>query len=742
LTTIENLVLNFVVNALWQVALVTAVAAFGTWLLLRKASARYRHLVWVTALVLSVLLPLWSSQPHRHQTLQPAFLMPTVAVPTTAVPNVTRSSNATQIRAQAVNWEQRSNYTSIALNKSFKGVFACLYLLFLLHRLNKLWKAWRTTRAIRKRAFPIIGSEALQNVMNHCRTALGVSNVSILCSSSLTVPVTVSLWRPVIILPERLISDASSETLTAALGHEMAHISRRDFAWNLLYELLFLPISFHPTAALVKRRISQTRELACDEIVSESVMNPRDYARSLVSLASRASLPSRPTYTLGVNDADILEERVMKLLEENPRAGARLATVWFITTLFALALSAAAAAAFPINIKRDNSSQDKNYDAGTSLAGAWKGESSPDTTADNVLSFKRDGDGLTRTERALLIRNEGDGRGPQIVRGESEEATSISSDPNMQDAMGLPDLNLQIENSEGTPLTIVTATVKAFNLRSVQGDPGDYVIKPSITMINNTQRRITAFSLNIKNVESNFEYDTGQSGVAISPGGAFSGSLGRFVGLPGDPHYLKIKVVGVRFEDGSHWGNLVALIRSAQEPLARAGRGGPVAALPSAATTAPRTESAPAAAALGGTSGARAHVGGGGPVAALPSAVTKAPRTESAPQVRNLPYFMHGNSKMIRLGGGSLHNQAIKRVQPSLPSGASTGTIVVEVIVDEEGNVESARVTSGQPFGVVTSNDPLLKTAAIEAARQWRFKPEQVEGSPVKIIGELFFTFQ
>jgi len=148
--------------------------------------------------------------------------MPTVAVPTTAVPNVTRSSNATQIRAQAVNWEQRSNYTSIALNKSFKGVFACLYLLFLLHRLNKLWKAWRTTRAIRKRAFPIIGSEALQNVMNHCRTALGVSNVSILCSSSLTVPVTVSLWRPVIILPERLISDASSETLTAALGHQMA----------------------------------------------------------------------------------------------------------------------------------------------------------------------------------------------------------------------------------------------------------------------------------------------------------------------------------------------------------------------------------------------------------------------------------------------------------------------------------------------------------------------------------------
>lgn len=97
---------------------------------------------------------------------------------------------------------------------------------------------------------------------------------------------------------------------------------------------------------------------------------------------------------------------------------------------------------------------------------------------------------------------------------------------------------------------------------------------------------------------------------------------------------------------------------------------------------------------------------------------------------------------MIRLGGGSLHNQAITRVNPSLPSGASTGRVVVEVIVNEEGNVESARITSGQPFGVVTSDDPSLKNAALEAARQWRFKPEIVEGFPVKIIGELFFTFK
>ncbi len=163
----------------------------------------------------------------------------------------------------------------------------------------------------------------MQNVMDHCRAALGVGNVSLLCSSLVTVPVTLGVRRPVIILPERLVSEASAELLTAALGHEMTHIKRRDFAWNIIYELLFLPISFHPAAALVKRRINETRELACDETVSELIMDAHDYARSLVSLASAISLPSRSTYILGVNDADILEERVMRLLEKRPSIGAR-----------------------------------------------------------------------------------------------------------------------------------------------------------------------------------------------------------------------------------------------------------------------------------------------------------------------------------------------------------------------------------------------------------------------------------
>jgi TonB family protein len=58
--------------------------------------------------------------------------------------------------------------------------------------------------------------------------------------------------------------------------------------------------------------------------------------------------------------------------------------------------------------------------------------------------------------------------------------------------------------------------------------------------------------------------------------------------------------------------------------------------------------------------------------------------------------------------------------------------VVVEVTVDEEGKVISARAISGHP---------LLKDAAVEAARGWTFTPTKLQGDPVKVIGTITFNF-
>jgi beta-lactamase regulating signal transducer with metallopeptidase domain/ketosteroid isomerase-like protein len=350
LKPIEDFVLAFTVNALWQPVLLAAIAILCLRLLLGRASAQHHHVVWVAALILSILLPFWSALPKRIDPLKPAILP--IAINLSALGIVPARQSIPPAKGTS-----SVNNSSTLRNLPFKSIFTSLFLLFILYRFLRLGRAWSMTRAIRKSAIPVEISERLDKAMNHCREALGVGDVSLLSSPSVRVPITLGWRRSAIILPEQLASGTSPELLTAALGHEMTHIRRRDYAWNLLYELLFLPISFHPAAALVKRRINETRELACDETVGELVMDAHDYARSLVGLANTVSSFSRPTYILGVDDANILERRIMKLFEKMPSASKRPARVWLAMTLFVLTLSGVGAAALPINIMQNQNNE-------------------------------------------------------------------------------------------------------------------------------------------------------------------------------------------------------------------------------------------------------------------------------------------------------------------------------------------------------------------------------------------------
>src|SRR5512133_2795469 len=75
----SGLLLTFLLNACWQIALIGALASLCSWLL-RNSVARYRHWVWVSALFLAFVVPAYT----LSQTL-----FDTVAPTTSAVPFVT-----------------------------------------------------------------------------------------------------------------------------------------------------------------------------------------------------------------------------------------------------------------------------------------------------------------------------------------------------------------------------------------------------------------------------------------------------------------------------------------------------------------------------------------------------------------------------------------------------------------------------------------------------------------------------
>src|SRR5437667_8111680 len=225
--------------------------------------------------------------------------------------------------------------------------------MFLGYRGVQLFRAWARTQAARRGAIPIEPADRIQAIIASCQQAIGVTNVGVVSSASLRAPATIGIRRPLVILPEALVRDAGAEALTAAIGHELVHVRRRDYLLNLIYEIIFLPLSFHPAAALMRRRITQTRELRCDELVAELLLHPEVYARSLVQLAGSAMPFARRarTVTVGIADADILEVRIMSLLKRtNLHTGRRRLLLIAAALLLVIPCATAAVFAFHLNI--------------------------------------------------------------------------------------------------------------------------------------------------------------------------------------------------------------------------------------------------------------------------------------------------------------------------------------------------------------------------------------------------------
>jgi TonB family protein len=94
------------------------------------------------------------------------------------------------------------------------------------------------------------------------------------------------------------------------------------------------------------------------------------------------------------------------------------------------------------------------------------------------------------------------------------------------------------------------------------------------------------------------------------------------------------------------------------------------------------------------------------------------------------------NTSGRTISGGVLNAKAISLPKPAYPPLArkvgAYGTVVVQVLVDERGNVISANAISGHP---------ILQASAVAAARLAKFSPTLLNGKPVKVRGVINYNF-
>ena len=136
--------------------------------------------------------------------------------------------------------------------------------------------------------------------------------VPVKTTPALLEPGLVGIFRPVILVPDRLAERLSHTEINAILAHELCHLRRRDNLLAAIHMLVEAIFWFHPLVWFIGARLVDEREQACDEAVLGAGQKPLDYARAILKVC-RLYLRSPLACAAGVSGAD-LDRRITAIM--------------------------------------------------------------------------------------------------------------------------------------------------------------------------------------------------------------------------------------------------------------------------------------------------------------------------------------------------------------------------------------------------------------------------------------------
>lgn len=689
-----------VANHLWQATLFTLLGIIAIRLLKRRP-ARSRYAVWLIVMAKFALPSVLLVSLASHTGVDLSSLFGSTLNPVQAVPIMA------QVAGPVAQFGELPMVEAVYVraHNELYCVLAAVWLAGLAVMLAQCWKRRKALSALISKARRVDSGKEI-DALNRARARVGVKrNIYLVITSERMEPGVWGIRKPVLLLPETIADYLSDAELEAVILHEVVHVARRDNLASLLQTFISCLLWFHPLVWVISRKMLAEREQACDEKVIEISGAAKVYASGILKVC-RFCLGFQLAGVSSITGSD-LQRRIEQIMANKGNTKPSASHQILVTTV-AVAILAFSIAA---------------------------GLLSPDAIAVPAQSTDATPHGVAKAKQS----------GQENSGAQQEERAKES-----------PDVTIQIENASGAPVSIRNAKVNLVDIGRGRAGPSTAIpaegaqgIAPSITVSNDTTRRITGLALIISHPESGYEYGYEHPALSLEPHSSLLIRACMMPYIPGDLSRMKVTVIGVRFDDGTSWGKIASADEAAIAPEPPIPPEPPVGISGAASTAgAPTT---------GAATTAPVEAAGPDVAIALPeppeipfvSALT--PSSSSWPSAGSGPDWpssevVSEKGKLHRYGGGMIHRAAIRVVQPTYPEQARkagiAGVVVVEVIVNTNGYVEFARVRPSSAYGFVDTNNPLLEQAALAAARLWQFKPATDSGVPVGMIGELYFRFR
>lgn len=243
-----------------------------------------------------------------------------------------------------VTWQDTLLVSYVTLFRRYTPLLALLYASGLLLLSFRLIRELLRVGYLRRQV--MLPESLLQDRFLELKEKAGIRREVVLgLSQQVQVPVMLGYLKPVVLLPLSLMSRLDMQQLEAILLHELAHIRRQDYLWNILQMIMETLLFFNPVTWWLSSLIRDEREHCCDDYVLQQTGRSLPYAHALLALEEyRMVRYTAAMQALGGKKNSLLNriKRITAMKQHKEKSQKILATVTVVVLLAALACFATA----------------------------------------------------------------------------------------------------------------------------------------------------------------------------------------------------------------------------------------------------------------------------------------------------------------------------------------------------------------------------------------------------------------
>lgn len=225
--------------------------------------------------------------------------------------------------AQMQTFEHKTNFAgpfkADSLLPGFSTWIAVLYFAGLIVQFTMLLSGLFRVNIIRKRNLENVDL-SWNSQLNILSKKLEIEKkVAISLCKETFIPCTIGFLKPIIILPVSIINSLSPAEVEAILLHELAHIRRNDYLFNVIQRIMEMILFFNPAIWLLGKEIRKEREFCCDDLVIQNTSSPLIYAQALLQIAD-SNTPAKLSLSLSASGEEkyTLLNRIKRLTNMKP----------------------------------------------------------------------------------------------------------------------------------------------------------------------------------------------------------------------------------------------------------------------------------------------------------------------------------------------------------------------------------------------------------------------------------------